>query len=339
MYTELLATTIREYGMYPKGGTTVTFSLLRFLRKSIIRSVPKAKGSDQKVVTLVMQGFRATLEDGRFEVLVPRLNEVEAEWRGFAYEGVGLGFAIFDYFLPWRKRLQAFVHGPGAPYIIPIYIGAGLALGRLIGPRGGRRLEWFVSRLENPVFRWMVIDGYGFYKGFFSRPRYLTEKVIPAHLSPYARRVFDQGLGRSIWFATGENIEQVTTMIATFPEARRADLWSGAGFACAYAGSPMERNAFETLRTAAGPYKSQLAIAGALAAKRRHGFGHITPHTELACQVFCGTSGTMAAHIANTTLENIPNDGVEAPSKLWRERIETHFANLTAKEMHSETNV
>jgi hypothetical protein len=47
----------------------------------------------------------------------------------------------------------------------------------------------------------------------------------------------------------------------------------------------------------------------------------------------------MAAHIANTTLENIPNDGVEAPSKLWRERIEAHFANLTAKEMHSETNV
>jgi enediyne biosynthesis protein E3 len=310
----------------------VTFSPLRFLRKSILRSVPKAKGSDQKVVTTVMQGFRATLEDGRFEVLVARLNEFEADWRGFAYEGVGLGFTVFDYFLPWRKRLQAFVRGPGAPYIIPVYIGAGLALGRI----GGRRLEWFVARLENPVFRWMVVDGYGFYKGFFSRRRYLEEKVVPAHLSLYARRVFDQGLGRSIWFATGENIDQVTTTIAAFPEARQADLWSGAGFACAYAGSPMERKALDTLRTAAGPYRSQLALAGTLAAKRRHGFGHITPHTELACQVFCGLSGEMAAHIANDALENLPTDGIESSHKIWRERIEAQFVMQIANEIHSE---
>lgn len=300
----------------------MTFSPLRFLRKLILRSVPQAKGSDQKVVTIVMQGFRATLEDDRVEVLVPRLNEVEAEWRGFAYEGVGLGFTVFDYFLPWRKRLQAFVRGPGAPYIIPIYIGVGLAIGRL----GGKRLEWFAARLEHPAFRWMVVDGYGFYKGFFSRQRYLEEQEIPAHLSPYARRVFDQGLGRSIWFATGESVDRVVATIASFPETRQADLWSGAGFACAYAGSPMERQALETLLALAGPYKSQLALAGALAAKRRHGFGHVTPHTEMACQVFCGLSGELAAHIANDALENLPDDSYESAHKVWRERIEEQFA-------------
>lgn len=300
----------------------MAFSLLRRLRKAILRSVPQAKGSDQRVVTTVMQGFRATLEDGRFEVLVPRLNEVEPEWRGFAYEGVGLGFAIFDYFLPWRKRIQAFVRGPGAAYIIPIYIGAGLALGRI----GGRRIEWFVARLEHPAFRWMVVDGYGFFKGFFSRSRYLEEQMVPAHLSSYARRVFDQGLGRGIWFATGENVDQVATTIASFPEARQADLWSGAGFACAYAGSPMERPALETLRVLAGPYRSQLALAGTLAAKRRHGFGHVTPHTELACQVFCDLSGELAARVANEALENLPDDSIEPAHKVWRERIEARFA-------------
>lgn len=305
----------------------MAFSPLRSLRRAIIRSVPKAKGSDQKVVTVVMRGFRATLEDDRFEVLVPQLNEVEADLRGFAYEGVGLGLTIFDYFLPWRKRLQAFVRGPGAPYIIPIYIGAGLALGRL----GGKRLEWFVARQDNPVFRWMVVDGYGFYKGFFSRQRYLEEKAVPGHLSPYACRVFDQGMGRSIWFANGENVDQVTRMIATFPEARQADLWSGAAFACAYAGSPMERQALETLRAAADPYKSQLALAGAFAAKRRHGFGHITPHTELACQIFCGLSSEEVAHIANDALENLPNNGVVPLHKIWRERIEERLTSL-AKE-------
>jgi enediyne biosynthesis protein E3 len=312
----------------------VTFSPLRSLRKSILKAVPKAKGDDKKVFTMVMRGFRMTLEDGRFEVLVSRLNEVEADWRGFAYEGVGLGFAVFDYFLPWRKRLQAFVRGPGAPYIIPIYIGAGLALGRF----KSKRPERFMAHLENPAFRWMVVDGYGFYQGAFSPHRYLEEKEVPVHLSSYARRVFDQGLGRSIWFASDEDVDRVTTTLAAFPETRQADLWSGAAFACTYAGSPMERKVLETLRTMAGPYKPQLALAGALAAKRRHGLGHITPHTELACQVFCGLSGEQAAHIANNALENLPNDSLESAHKIWRERIEAQFA-VTTSERHSEVDI
>jgi hypothetical protein len=279
-----------------------------------------------------MQGFRLTLEDSRFEVLVPQLNEIEADWRGFAYEGVGLGFAIFDAFLPWRKRLQAFVRGPGTPYIIPIYIGVGLALGRL----HSRRPERFMARLENPTFHWIVVDGYGFYKGTFSSRRYLEEKAVPAHLSSYARRVFDQGLGRSIWFATDEHIDQVSRTIAAFPADRRADLWSGAAFACAYAGSPLMREELEALRTAASPYRLQLALAGALAAKRRYGLGHVTPHTDLACQVFCGLSGEQAAHIANNALEDLPTGSAEIPHKIWRERIEAYFAALAANERSSE---
>ncbi|HEY7418980.1 MAG TPA: DUF1702 family protein [Ktedonobacteraceae bacterium] len=269
-----------------------------------------------------------TLEDDRFEVLVSRLNEVESDWRGFAYEGVGLGFALFDVFLPWRRRLQAFVRGPGAPYIIPLYIGAGLALGRL----HSRRPERFMGRLENPAFHWMVVDGYGFYKGTFSSQRYLEEKAIPAHLSGYARRVFDQGLGRSIWFTADEQVDRASSIIATFPAVRRADLWSGAAFACAYAGSPLRRGTLEALHTVAGPYRLQLALAGALAAKRRYGFGHITPHTELACQVFCGLSGEMAAHIADNALEDLPTAGAEPAHKTWRERILAHFTVLTARQ-------
>jgi hypothetical protein len=302
----------------------VAFSLLRQLRKSILGALAGSAGSDQKVVAIVMQGFRLTLEDSHFDVLVPRLNAIEAEWRGFAYEGAGVGFGVLDHFLPWRKRLQAFVRGPGSPYIIPVYIGAGLALGKL----NSKRCEQFLAQLEHPAFRWMVMDGYGFHKGFFSQRRYIEEQAIPTHLSAYARHVFDQGLGRSIWFAKGENVERVVTTVAAFPEARRADIWSGVGFACAYAGSPLARQGFETLWRLAGPYRLQLALAGALAAKRRHGFGYITPHTELACQVFCGLSGELAAHIANDALENIPADSARASHQIWRERIMDRFATL-----------
>ncbi|GHO48020.1 DUF1702 family protein [Ktedonospora formicarum] len=307
----------------------MTNSLFRTLRRTILRSVPKAQGSDQKVMAVVMKGFRLTLEDDRFDVLVAQMNEVDANWRGFAYEGIGLGFTVFDYFMPWRTRLQEFVRGPGAPYIIPIYIGAGLAIGRM----GGRRIERFMARLDHPAFRWMVVDGYGFYKGFFARQRYLEKQEIPSHLSPYARRVFDQGMGRSIWFATGESVEQVIDVIAAFPESRQADLWSGAAFACAYAGSPMEREALGRLLAAAGSYRPQLALAGALAAKRRYGFGHITPHTELACRVFCERSGETVAHIANEALENLPSG--DTAHEIWRERIEQHFLDAVANEAQS----
>jgi enediyne biosynthesis protein E3 len=188
-----------------------------------------------------------------------------------------------------------------------------------------RRIEHFLQQQEHPVFRWMVMDGYGFYKGFFSQQLYIDQQRIPANLSPYARHVFDQGLGRGIWFAKGENIEQVITTIAAFPEARRADLWNGASFACAYAGSPLERESFERLWEEAGPYSLQLSLAGALAAKRRLGLGHLMPHTELACQVFCSLSAEMAAGVANDSLKNLPPETTAPLHKIWRERIATYF--------------
>lgn len=300
----------------------MTFSPLRQLRKALVRALPRVTGSNQKVFATVMQGLRATLEDSRFDVLVSRLNEIEPEWRGFAYEGAGVGLVICDYLLPWKKRLPAFVRGPGDPYIIPVYIGAGLALARF----HSRKPEKFLTRLEDPAFRWMVIDGYGFAKGYFAQRRHIQEQAVPAHLSPYGRRVFDQGLGRSIWFVAGENVDRVAGIIASFPEARQADLWSGAAFACTYAGSSMERQELERLLTVSGRYRPQLAMAAALAAKRRHGFGHITPHTELACQVLSGLPGERAAAIADQALENLPTISMEAPHKIWRERIEAQFA-------------
>lgn len=308
----------------------MTFSLLRQLRKFIVHALPK--GSNQEPIQVIKQGFLAVLEDDRFEVLVPQLNEVDIDWRGFVYEGAGLGFGIFDHFFPRGRRIQAFVQGPGASYIIPVYIGAGLALSYL----HSKQPERFLARLENPTFRWMVLDGYGFHKGYFSQRHFLQEKMVPAHLSPYAHRVFDQGLGRSIWFANGENVDQVVAMIATFPETRRADLWSGVGSACSYAGTPMEPLAIEALRTKAGLYKSQLALGAALAANRRYGFGHITSHTELACQIFCGLTGEVAAHLVNNSLENLPTDGVTSLHKIWRERIEARLAELTSNKIPDE---
>ena len=91
------------------------------------------------------------------------------------------------------------------------------------------------------------MDGYGFHEGFFSRHRYVDEQIVPAHLSSYARRIFDQGLGRSIWFSAGADVERIAAMIAAFPQARQADLWIGIGVACGYVGG-VDRATIEALR-------------------------------------------------------------------------------------------
>lgn len=276
----------------------------------------------QPVAHSLVEGYHATLEDSRFEVLVPRLNAIDPDLHGFAYEGAGMGIAALDIMAPWKNRLQAFVGpgGPAAAHIYPIYVGVGLALARL-----RRNPERFLIRLD-PLLNWVIVDGYGFHEAFFSWRRTVEEQVTPAHFSSYALRLFDQGMGRAIWFASGALLERVTTIIATFPPSRQAELWSGVGLASSYAGGG-DRAALERVQKNAGPYQVQLACGAAIAARGRHQAGNLTAHTDLACEVYCGLSSDEAFHITNVASENIPTNGVEPAYEIWRRRIQTQLVS------------
>jgi hypothetical protein len=274
----------------------------------------------EPVARNLVGGFQLALDDCRFEVLVPRLNAIDVEWRGIAYEGVGMGLMLLDSLGPWKKRLKAFIDGPGAAYDWLLYIGAGLVL-----PRVPRRPDGFLVQLD-PFLRWFVMDGYGFYEGFFSAHRSIDAQVIPDRITGYGRRAFDHGLGRSIWFSTGANVERIVATISAFPEARQADLWGGIGLACAYAAGVVDREAIKNLHRAAGPYGAQMAAGAAVAAKFRMQTGGSAAHTDLACEVLCGLSSAMVAHIANLARVDLPPDGVEPAYEIWRQRLADQFA-------------
>ncbi|MBV8693986.1 MAG: DUF1702 family protein [Ktedonobacteraceae bacterium] len=277
----------------------------------------------EAAVLAAIEGYHATLDGSTFEVLVPRLNAVALELRGYAYEGAAMGLTGLDCMLPWKKRLRAYMDGPGAAHIYMVHIGAGEALARL-----RRKPEPFIARLHDRVLCWLVMDGYGFHEGFFSRRRYVDEQRVPAHLSRYARRIFDQGVGRSIWFSAGANVDRIAAIIASFPGARQADLWVGIGVACTYVGG-VDRTTIEALQKAAGPYRPQLALGAAFVAKGRKLAGNPVSHTDLACEVLCGISSERAAQLVDVAFQNLPTDGPEPAYEILQQRLVTQFAERT----------
>src|SRR3954465_16083889 len=186
----------------------------------------------EKVGSCLAAGYHAGLEEPGCEALAARIDrEVDRDHRGFACEGAGMALALLDALIPGRRgRLARFLAGPGDAQRYIVNVGAGWILARLpLSPQPP------LAR-PDPLFGWLALDGYGFHEGYFRWPRSVERREVPRKLRGYARRGFDQGLGRSLWFVDGGDVERIPRTVATFAAARQADLWAGVGLACAYAG-------------------------------------------------------------------------------------------------------
>lgn len=259
----------------------------------------------------LIQGFQAAIASDDLEAIVPKLDGIEDELRGFAFEGVGMGLTQRDLVAPSKQnRVEAFVAGAGAAYEHFVYVGVGLMLGKPPLP-----LEPYISQL-NPERIWLVIDGYGFQHGLSHWQKYLNDLAIPEHLSGYACRVFDQGMGRSIWFVDGADVTHIAKTIAAFPPIRQADLWAGIGFVCTFSGGA-ERATLEALKTAAGPYQFALIEGSAFAAKSRQRIGSYSPHTELACEILSGMKANAVAENINKTLQSFQTNAATPNQEVW----------------------
>jgi hypothetical protein len=264
-------------------------------------------------------GYRAALEDSTHAALVARLDAVEPDFRGFAYEGAAMALALLDRITPWnRSRVAKFLAGPGDPHAYMIHVGAGWVLARMPG-----NVERFIARFD-PLLRWLILDGYGFHEAFFHFARYLAGEPIPKRVQGYAQRAFDQGFGRCLWFVEGTEVSRIAQTIGRFTPERRSDLWSGVGLASVYAGEVSEAE-LHSLRDAARPFVPQLAQGASFAAKARQRAGNLKPYHDLACGVLCGLSATEAAQVSDEALENLPADGAQPAYEIWRQRIQQRF--------------
>ncbi|HEV3121886.1 MAG TPA: DUF1702 family protein [Isosphaeraceae bacterium] len=317
----------------PRVLRTARMRLLRISPSETLFSRRGFRGGDaqvrhtlERVGACFLDGYHASIEEDAPEQIAARLDKVELSFRGFAYEGGAMGLALLDAMTPWHKnRFERFLAGPGAAHKYMVHVGAGWAIARL--PWLRLRLERALSRLDS-LLRWLAVDGYGFHEGYFHWPQSVTARRVPAGVNGYAKRAFDQGLGRSLWFVEGAQVDRIVATIATFPASRHSDLWSGVGLACGYAGGVGKTQVEELLRQS-GEFRAHLAQGAAFAAKARQLAGNPAEHTALACEVICGKTPDAAALVTDKALQEIPpdGDGTVPRYEAWRQRIRSMLAS------------
>ena len=250
------------------------------------------------------------------------LEEISLKFRGFAYEGAGMGYGMLDG-LPGggRSHTAEFLAGPGEKHDYIIYVGVGWAMARL------PRFRWPSAESFDPLLRWLVLDGYGFHQAYFHTAKYVHQQYQETNFpwpgkehSEYALRAIDQGIGRALWFVRGTDVDLVTKTIAGFPESRRGDLYAGVGLASTYACGVSGPELCE-LAERAGEHRGRLAQGSAFAAEARVRAGLLIPETDVATRAICGLPAERAAAITQEVRPAVVVDGELPAFETWRQRI------------------
>lgn len=281
-----------------------------------------------------LTGYAQAVETGTPDALPTRLDSVPVRYRGFAYEGAAMGFAMADALtFAKSRRVRAYLAGAGDPHVYMSYIGVGWATARL------PRFLWPRFPLD-PLLQWFLPEGYGFHQAYFHTGEYVyghhRDGPLPWPFDDphrYAEHAIDQGIGRALWFVGGTDPQVVADLVEGFAPDRRADLYSGAGLAATYAGGADE-DELRLFRKRAGEHHRWLAQGSAFAAEARRRAGLATPHTAVATGVLCGTSPDEAARIC-TGLRPGPEaltggDGHDRRPAFerWRQDVADEFASL-----------
>lgn len=279
----------------------------------------------RRIVEVFVSGYNTALAERDTRQLRAPLDRVEARWRGFAYEGAGMALGLLDE-LPGggAGRWQRLATVDAAHHDYLLHVGVGWAWARL-----ARELTPRLERLD-PTLCWLCVDGYGFHEGFFRAERTIVRQQVHQACSGYARRAFDQGLGRCLWFFAGAKPARVKSAIAGFDASRQRDLWSGVGLALAYAGGVSVECALALAGEAEGS-RADFAQGVAFALEARTRGGTPWEHTtQLAEQLWRQPGSELVASVAHLreAARGRPRDLVYED---WRSRIRDQFMRQNSR--------
>lgn len=247
--------------------------------------------------------------------------DLPIELRGFAIEGAAMSCALADMItFSGGRRLRELAHDYGDRYTHLIHVGTGWAFARL------HRRPWRGVRFGEPVLRWLAWDGWGFHQAFFGARDVLERQWVERAARGEVRPIRDQGAGRALWFYAGADPARIATIIGSFAEQRRSDLWAGVGLAASYTGA-QPADVVEKLARAADGYRDHLGQGAAFAAKAHVLSGEVPKAAAEAIEVLAGAEPAVAAAWTDSCLREAAGDGADTVTtyQRWRARIRVTF--------------
>ncbi|MEP7237332.1 MAG: DUF1702 family protein [Ferruginibacter sp.] len=269
------------------------------------------KTEEIKTVFLETQLFYAQHDD--LPELIAFLEAIEPEFRSIAYEASSMAIALKNFETDkFPDEWLLFADGPASAHQAQVYVGLGWAIAKLNIP-----FLTAVKKLD-PKFYFRIADGCGYYDGSFRKRQTLINKQVPDYLPVAAMPMYDQGVGRSIWYTEKADVHKICSKIETFAAGRHANLWRGVGIAVAYVGGCDDAD-LKTLWQYAAANSFQLAFGAALAARSRSMANTMTADTDRCCRLWFALTAN------DTTIAN--EDGYGNWIKQIEEQVATDFNN------------
>lgn len=247
------------------------------------------------------------------EALMAIVSALPAADRGFFAEGAAMGAAMQTACFPWRKSLPPMLEALTGHYAHLAHVGVGWAMARI--PFARRRL----MRMLDPMLAPLAIDGRGFHDGYFRSAAVAGGwRAVPGE----AGRIYDQGIGRSLWFSQGADPARIAAVVDGIGVDRREDLWAGVGLACVYAGGAGEA-AIDRLMAKAGPARRWMRQGAAFAIGAHARAGAVPAEATEAARRICGLEADDLVSLVDDAFEAASREDAPQPARYqsWRRRV------------------
>ena len=273
----------------------------------------------EKIKTIFLETQLFYAKHDNLPALIEYLEHAEKEFSSIAYESASMAIALKDFEADtFPHAWLLFANGAAAVHQAQVYVGLGWAIAKL-------NLFFLTAVKEIDVqFYFRIADGCGYYDGSFKRRQTVINKQLPAYLPAAALPMYDQGIGRSIWYTQKTDIHKICSTIETFAANRHADLWRGVGIAVAYVGGCHEEE-LKTLLQYAAANGFQLACGAALAARSRTMANTMTDDTNRCSRLWFALTVTdkHAVTFAGVNTSGATNEELYCN---WIKKIEERLA-------------
>ena len=254
------------------------------------------------------------------DALIGYLENTETEFRSIAYESASMAIALKD--LKNNEGLNTWLfykNGPALAHKAQVHVGLGWAIAKLNLP-----FLAVVNKIDTSLY-YRVADGCGYYDGSFKYKQTIMNQQLPGYLPEGIMSMFDQGVGRSLWYTCNADINKIRSMIKSFPAFREASLWRGIGIAVAYVGG-CDDDILKTLLQYAATNRIQLTYGAALASRSRMEANTMTTDTDRCSRLWFALTAS-ETNIISLDPANHLTDENERVYFNWIEQVDEGLVN------------